>query len=393
MEKKRILQIFFIAVIVIAIALSFWLLPFFSEVYNYTIENAFPNLSFNNPIGIYDANDGTNRLFVVEQGGIIWTFNNNRNENMKYEFLDLSDMIATGGEQGLLGMAFHPNYEINGYLYLYYTQIATGDSVISRFKVNASDPNMANKSSDFEIIPPIAQPFPNHNGGQISFGLDGYLYVALGDGGSSGDPYGNGQNRTTLLGSILRVDVDSGSPYSIPSDNPFYNNMDGYREEIYAFGFRNPWRFSFDTDTGNLWVADVGENSWEEIDIVESGNNYGWNAKEGYEDFNPGVNDTNIEPPIFVYANTGDNIAITGGYVYRGLEMLGLLGKYIYADYGSGRIWALSYSSEIVTGNQLLIDTNLNIASFGIDKENNLYICSLDGNIYKLNEVARYFCF
>jgi len=247
---------------------------------------------------------------------------------------------------------------------------------------------MANKSSEFEIIPPINQPFSNHNGGQISFGPDGYLYIALGDGGGTGDPFGNAQNRANLLGNILRIDVDSGSPYSIPLDNPFYNNMDGFREEIYAFGFRNPWRFSFDNNTGNLWVADVGQESWEEINIVESGKNYGWNAKEGYTDFNPGVNVTSTEPPIYVYANAGLDISITGGYIYRGLELTGLSGKYIYADFGSGKIWALSYNSSNVIGNELLIDTNFNIPSFGIDNDKNLYICSFDGNIYILNELA-----
>ncbi|TFF84223.1 MAG: glucose sorbosone dehydrogenase [Promethearchaeota archaeon] len=389
MKKKWILLIFLIIIIIIAgIAVGFLILPLLNIAYTYSVENAFPNLSFNNPVGIYDANDGTDRLFVVEQGGIIWTFNNNRNEIDKYKFLDISDQIVTGGERGLLGLAFHPNYEVNGYLYVYYTKLGTGESVISRFKVNVSDQNMVNKSSEFEIIPPINQPFSNHNGGQISFGPDGYLYIALGDGGGTGDPFGNAQNRANLLGNILRIDVDSGSPFSIPLDNPFYNNMDGFREEIYAFGFRNPWRFSFDNNTGNLWVADVGQESWEEINIVESGKNYGWNAKEGYADFNPGVNVTSTEPPIYVYANAGPDISITGGYIYRGLELTGLSGKYIYADFGSGKIWALSYNSGNVIENELLIDTNFNIPSFGIDNDKNLYICSFDGNIYILNELA-----
>jgi glucose/arabinose dehydrogenase len=354
--------------------------------YAYTAENAYPNLKFTNPVGIYDANDGTDRLFVVEQGGIIWTFNNSRDETIKYRFLDISDLISMGGERGLLGLAFHPNYDINGYFFVYYTKIGTGASIISRFTVNSSHPNMANKSSEVEILPPIPQPYPNHNAGQISFGPDGYLYIALGDGGGSGDPNGNGQNRATLLGSILRIDVDSDSPYSIPVDNPFNNNTDGYREEIYAFGFRNPWRFSFDAVSGNLWVADVGQNSWEEIDIVENGKNYGWNAKEGNTDFILGVNVTNVEPPIFAYANAGEDIAITGGFVYRGSRLVGLTGKYIYADYGSGKIWALSYDSGSFSGNELLIDTTFNIPSFGIDNQNNLYLCSFDGNIYRLNE-------
>ncbi|TFG27094.1 MAG: glucose sorbosone dehydrogenase [Promethearchaeota archaeon] len=387
MKKITILIILISVIIIIGIGFLIWLLPLFKMNYNYHVENAFPNLSFTDPIGVYDANDGTNRLFVLEQGGLIWTFNNNRNANTKQKFLDIADLIVSGGERGLLGLAFHPNYEINGYLYVYYTKIGTGQSIISRFTVNASDPNMANKSSEFEIMPPINQPYINHNGGQISFGPDGYLYIALGDGGSSEDPDGNGQDRTTLLGSILRIDVNSVLSYTIPIDNPYYNNMNGYAEEIYAFGFRNPWRFSFDTVTGNLWATDVGESSWEEIDIVKNGKNYGWNAKEGFEDLNPGVNDTDIEPPVFVYANAGEDIAITGGFVYRGSRLTGLIGKYIYADYGSGKIWALTYASEKVTANELLVDTTLNIPSFGTDNDNRLYICSLNGNIYILNQI------
>ena len=388
MKKKTILIILISVIIIIGIGFTIWLLPLLNINYSYSVEDAFPNLSFTDPIGIYDANDGTSRLFVLEQGGVIWTFNNDRNTNIKYKFLDITDLIVSGGERGLLGLAFHPNYESNGHLYVYYTKIGTGDSVISRFTVNTSDPNIANKSSEFEIMPPIIQPYINHNGGQISFGPDGYLYIALGDGGGSEDPDGNGQDRSTMLGSILRIDVDSGPPYSIPNDNPYYNNMDGYAEEIYAFGFRNPWRFSFDTDTGDLWAADVGENSWEEIDVVQSGKNYGWKAKEGFEDLNPGTNVTNVEPPLYVYANAGDNIAVTGGFVYHGSRLMGLTDKYIYGDYGSGKIWALTYSSGSVTGNELLVDTLFNIPSFGIDSTNELYICSSDGNIYILDELS-----
>jgi len=354
--------------------------------YNYNVEVAFPNLMFTKPVGIYDPDDGTNRLFVVEQGGIIWVFNNTKNEVDKEKYLDISDLISSGGERGLLGLAFHPNYELNGFFYVYYIKTGSGDSVISRFKVNASDSNLVNKSSEFLILS-VAQPYPNHNGGQISFGPDGYLYVALGDGGSSGDPLGYGQNRGTLLGSILRIDVDSGSPYSIPLDNPFYGNINGYNEEIFAFGFRNPWRFSFDSITGELWAGDVGQSSWEEVDIVESGKNYGWNAKEGNHDFNAGTNATKVEPPIFEYANFGEDISITGGFVYRGSELTDLYGKYIYADYGSGKIWALTHSSGVFVNNTLLVDTDFQIPSFGTDANNKLYICSFDGNIYILNEI------
>jgi len=359
---------------------------FFFRNYNYNLEVAFPNLTFNSPVGLYDSGDGTNRLFVVEQGGKIWVFNNNINENERILYLDISDLISTGGERGLLGFAFHPNYGINGFFYVYYTKTGSGDSKISRFKVNMTDSNLANKSSELKILE-VPQPFGNHNGGQLSFGQDGYLYIALGDGGGSGDPSGHGQDRTTLLGAILRIDIDSGTPYTIPMDNPFYNNINGYKEEIFAFGFRNPWRFSFDPTTGNLWAGDVGQNSWEEIDIVESGRNYGWNSKEGNHNFNPGSNVTEIEPPVHEYSSLGVENAITGGFVYRGAELTGLYGNYIYADYGSGKIWALDYKNGMVVKNTLLIDSNLVIPSFGVDSNNELYICAFDGNIYKLNQI------
>jgi glucose/arabinose dehydrogenase len=245
--------------------------------------------------------------------------------------------------------------------------------------------NLANSSSEF-TIKEIPQPFANHNGGQIAFGPDGYLYIALGDGGSFGDPSGHGQNRMTLLGSILRIDVDSGTPYSIPSDNPFEGNSDGYQEEIYAFGFRNPWRFSFDSSTGTLFAGDAGESSREEINIVTNGSNYGWSTKEGSLDYDPGTNVTEMVGPLYEYNHSlGD--AIIGGFVYRGAALNGLTGKYIYGDWGSGRIWALSYSGETVLGNIELVDTNLTLLSFGVDSSNELFICATNGDIYKLVEI------
>jgi glucose/arabinose dehydrogenase len=350
--------------------------------YEYNIQEAFENLIFSNPVGIYDPGDDTNRLFVVEQDGRILVFNNNENTTNYQIFLDISIQIAAGGEKGLLGLAFHPNYTINGFFYVYYITATTEDSVLSRFRVNSTDINKANKSSE-AILLTIPQPYPNHNGGQISFGPDGYLYIALGDGGGTGDPDENGQNRQTLLGSILRIDVDSGFPYSIPNDNPFYGNINGWAEEIFAFGFRNPWRFSFDPTTGNLWTGDVGQSLWEEIDIVEKDKNYGWNTKEGFHDYNPDTNVTILKDPIYEYDHSLGR-SITGGYVYRGSILNELFGKYIYGDFISGRIWALEYSGGIVLNNTELIDTDLNISSFGIDTNNELFICAFDGNIYKL---------
>ncbi|MFX0179443.1 MAG: PQQ-dependent sugar dehydrogenase [Candidatus Hodarchaeota archaeon] len=381
--KKKLISIFLITIIIV-IGVGIVIFLNFQPLgnYEYSIQNAFPNLIFNKPVGIYDPGDNTNRLFVVEQDGKIKVFENDANTSDYQVFLDLSVDVTTGGEQGLLGLAFHPDYDMNGYFYVYYIESGTGDSVISRFKVSSTDPNHANKSSKALILK-IGQPYPNHNGGQIHFGPDGYLYIALGDGGGSGDPSGHGQNRHTVLGSILRIDINSTFPYEIPNDNPFFGNMHGWAEEIFAFGFRNPWRFSFDPITGLLWAGDVGQSSREEIDIVAKGKNYGWNTKEGSHHFNPGTNVTGLEDPIYEYNHTL-GISITGGHVYRGTTITELIGKYIYADFGSGRIWALEYSGGVVVNNRELIDTDLNIPSFGIDANNELYICAFDGNIYKL---------
>jgi len=389
MEKKQTLVLGIIIIIIIAFSLgTIFLLNIFPTTQtppsnDYGLETAFPNLTFNSPVGLYDPNDGTNRLFVVEQGGKIYSYQNNLNTTTKNIFLDLSSDISTGGERGLLGLAFHPNYSSNGYFYVDYTDEGTGNTILSRFKVNNTNINIANKSSE-ETILEVVQPYSNHKFGQIQFGSDGYLYISLGDGGGAGDPDENGQDRTTKLGSILRIDIDSTFPYAIPNDNPFYNNTNGWAEEIFAFGLRNPWRFSFDSQTGDLWAADVGQNNWEEIDIIEKGKNYGWDVKEGthfYED--PGSNVTNMVDPIYEYSHA-EGISITGGYVYRGLILTSLMGKYIYADYGTGKIWALEYSEETVIKNSLLVDSSLSIPSFGVDSNDELYICAFDGLIYKL---------
>ncbi len=387
LKKKLILVILIIVIIAVGVGIVF-LLNFQGatlKIYSYEIQNAFPDLTFNRPVGIYDPEDGSNRLFVVEQDGRIIVFENHENTSNYQVFLDLKDRILYGGERGLLGLTFHPNYTLNGYFFIYYSETGTGDSILSRIKVNSSDPNIANKSSEI-ILVKISQPYSNHNGGQISFGPDGYLYIALGDGGGNGDPASNGQNRKTLLGSILRIDVDSAFPYAIPTDNPFYNNSEGWVEEIFAFGFRNPWRFSFDGNTGSLWAADVGQSSWEEIDVVEKGKNYGWNTMEGTHDFNLGTNVSQLVDPLYEYSHSLGN-SITGGYVYRGSILTDLIGKYIYADYVSGRIWALEYSEGNVVNNTELIDTDLQIPSFGVDAHNELYICAFDGNVYKLIQI------
>jgi hypothetical protein len=234
------------------------------------------------------------------------------------------------------------------------------------------------------VILEVEQPFANHNGGQLAFGPDGYLYIGLGDGGSGGDPLGNGQNLEVLLGKILRIDVDSasmGRNYAIPGDNPFVDNSLGYREEIYAFGFRNPWRFCFDVETDRLWVADVGQSQIEEIDLVEKGKNYGWNIMEGSLPY-AGGDQEELELPVWEYGHD-EGTAVIGGYVYRGPTEAALFGAYIYGDYGTGRIWALTLSENGTPTNKLLNDTSLNILSFGVDNNLELYICGSDGRIYR----------
>ena len=246
------------------------------------IVDAFPNLNFDQPVDIQSPKDGTNRIFVLSQPGIVFVFDNDAKTKTKKVFLDIRNKVLYGGEQGLLGLAFHPNFKSNGFFYLDYTIDNPRRTVVSRFRVSAKDPNKADPGSEV-ILFEVEQPYSNHNGGQISFGPDGYLYVSLGDGGSGGDPKNNAQNLKSLLGKILRIDVDkksNGKNYSIPDDNPFKGNKNGNKEEIFAFGLRNVWRFSFDKK-GNLWAADVGQNEWEELNIIEKGKNYGWRIMEG----------------------------------------------------------------------------------------------------------------
>jgi hypothetical protein len=353
---------------------------------SYTVEKAFPFLSFDRPVGIYHAGDQTDRLFVVEQKGVVQVFSNNENTSTTEVFLDIQSKVIYSGEMGLLGLAFHPNYSDNGYLYVDYTAAGSGDTIIERYTVDSGDPNKVDTTTQMPILE-VIQPYTNHNGGQLVFGPDGYLYIAMGDGGGTGDPSGNGQNLANLLGSILRIDVDTpsgGLNYSIPNDNPFVDNLMGYKEEIFAYGLRNPWRFSFDSVTGWLWTGDVGQNRLEEIDIIDKGKNYGWNIMEGSLCYTiPGCNTTGLELPIWEYDHD-EGRSVTGGFVYRGSRLTSLVGKYVYADYVNGRIWSLDYSDLDNPINMLLIDTDLKIPTFGVDEQNNLYLCAFDGSIYRV---------
>jgi len=352
--------------------------------------NAFPNLSFQDPVGIYHSGDNTNRIFVLEQEGRIKVFDNNSNVTSSTIFLDIRSIVDQDGgytEEGLLGLAFHPNYDENGYFFVNYTEHNPRRNVIARYSVSDNNPNQADEESSF-IILEVNQPYTNHNGGQLSFGPDGYLYIIFGDGGSSGDPLGHGQNLSTLLGSLIRIDINNpsnGLNYGIPSDNPFIIPL-AARDEIYAYGLRNMWRFSWDFETGLLWGADVGQNAYEEIDIIYSGLNYGWNTMEGNHCYPIGSNcdSSGLEPPIWEYELYVDGVcSITGGYVYRGNDLYNLIGKYIYGDWCTGDIWALTYFDNGEVENEHLLNTGINITTFGLDELNELLFCGNE-SLYKI---------
>jgi glucose/arabinose dehydrogenase len=367
------------------------------------------------PTVLTNAEDLSNRLFVAEQTGKIKIIENG--ELLSTPFLDLSKkMVKVNSiydERGLLGLVFHPSYETNGKFFVYYSAPKTGaginhESIIAEYLVS-SDPNIADPNSE-QIIYRVDEPEMNHNGGQLAFGPDGYLYIGLGDGGGAGDQHGtigNGQNINTSLGKILRIDVDSGTPYAIPSDNPFVG-IDGL-DEIYAYGFRNPFRFSFDQDTGRLFVADVGQDNWEEIDIVEKGGNYGWAIMEGNHPFNIsiaeqlGINISSLKYPIFDYShNVGHSVI--GGFVYRGNQSASLTGKYVFGDWSSGYLKAdgkLYYLEENETGSWQRYEFKLSknkplhrfILGFGEDENGEIYIIttrffgsfSRSGEVWQIN--------
>ena len=318
--------------------------------------------------------DGSGRLFVIEKAGRIRILQ--KDQLVYAPFLDISDRVgSTGNEQGLLGLAFHPQYAQNGRLFVNYTD-TNGHDVIARYQVS-SDPNSADPNSEVRLLQ-IDDPFPNHNGGVLAFGPDGYLYSGLGDGGSQGDPFGNGQNTKALLGKILRLDVNSAEPFAVPADNPFGN-------EVWAYGLRNPWRFSFDKSTGDLYIGDVGQNTWEEIDFLAKGSpggtNFGWNFREGAHDYKGGGPQGMVEP-VAEYSHSEGGCSVTGGYVYRG-SMPEWNGIYLYGDYCTGKIWGLIHS-ENGWQSQMLFDLDVTITSFGQDQAGELYLLSDNGGVYRL---------
>ena len=330
------------------------------------------------PVLLTHAGDHSQRLFIIEQAGRIRIMEQER--LLPTPFLDISDKVNFGGERGLLGVAFHPHYRQNGRVFVNYTREPDGATVISEFQISNA-PNQIKPSE--RIILLIPQPYGNHNGGMIAFGPDGFLYIATGDGGAGGDPGNRGQNQKELLGKILRIDIDHEAPYSIPTTNPFVNRHHG--QEIFAWGFRNPWRFSFDKMTGTLWAADVGQNQWEEINRVQKGKNYGWRIMEGLHCFRPSndCHTAGLSLPIAEYAHESGRCSITGGYVYRGQQVPHLQGTYIFGDYCSGEIMGLVEKRVTV-----LLSTDLRISSFGEDGDGELYVVDHRGGIYRITHAT-----
>jgi glucose/arabinose dehydrogenase len=350
---------------------------------------------FVRPVDITHAGD--ERLFVVEQRGMIHVLDA-QGQRLPTPFLDIRSRVnSSASERGLLGLAFHPNYAQNGYFYVNYTNLS-GHTRIARFQVSAGNANVANPDSEL-IIMGVNQPYSNHNAGDLNFGPDGYLYFGLGDGGSGGDPQNYSQNRQSLLGKMIRIDVNNGSPYAIPADNPFINDA-ATLNEIWAIGLRNPWKFSFDRLTGDMWIGDVGQNAWEEIDFQPAGSpggqNYGWRCYEGNNSYNTGgcQSAPNYVAPVHSYANNFSNgCSVTGGIVYRGSAYPDLYGHYVYADYCSGRIWSLFPNSSGAYSNRLLLQgAASNYVSFGEDHQGELYLCALSsGTIFRMRELCSSF--
>ncbi|MBP1465262.1 PQQ-dependent sugar dehydrogenase [Candidatus Chloroploca sp. M-50] len=341
---------------------------------------------FRNPTHITNAGDGTGRLFVVEQAGAIWIVQDG--VRLEEPLLDLTELVGSqGSEQGLLSVAFHPQFRENGFLFVNYTD-RNGTTVVARYTLSA-DPNRADPASA-TILMTIDQPAANHNGGLLKFGPDGYLYIGTGDGGASGDPWNNAQTLSTLLGKLLRIDVDSNEPYAVPANNPFID-ADPARSEIWAYGLRNPWRFSFDRATGDLYLADVGQNALEEVHVQPAsslgGENYGWKIMEGDRCFNASSCDqTGLELPVFVYphGSAEGGCSITGGYVYRGRAFPQLNGVYVFTDFCTGNLWG-TYGDGVGWETALLGRVDLRITSFGEDEAGELYLVDrAGGGVYRL---------
>jgi glucose/arabinose dehydrogenase len=353
-------------------------------------QRVFAGVTLSAPTALRQAPNDATRWFALNQAGVVTVFANDPANATGSIFLNINDgRVQCCGEAGLLGIAFHPDFSTNGEVFVSYT--APGlTSRISRFR--SFDGNLTLDATSEEILLTVTQPAGNHNGGDLHFGPDGFLYIGFGDGGSAGDPGGNGQNTTTLLGAILRIDVDTVGGYGIPPGNPFAGNAPSVQgicgascPEIYAWGFRNPWRFSFDSVTGELWVGDVGQGAWEEVDRVSVGQNYGWNTREGAHCYSPssGCSTAGLTDPITEYDHSL-GVSITGGYVYRGAAIPGLQGQYVFGDFGSGRIWSVPADSPIGTTPTQLADTSHSIAAFAEGVDGELYVVDYGGSIHQI---------
>lgn len=351
----------------------------------YRLEEVARGISF--PVLATHAGDGSGRLFIVSQRGQIHILKDG--VLLQRPFLDIRTLVSCCGERGLLGLSFHPSYEQNGYFFIYYTDLQ-GDIIIARYRVS-SDPDVAEPQEDRRLLRIAHRTYPNHNGGHIAFGPDGYLYIAVGDGGGAGDPFRAGQDVNTYLGKILRVDVDGQAPYAIPPTNPFVNKPG--LDEIWAYGLRNPWRFSFDRETGDLYIGDVGQNALEEIDFEPAGSpgglNYGWSVMEGSRCFRPSTNcnQTGLTLPIHEYAHPPRRCAsVTGGYVYRGRQLPELVGTYIFGDYCLNTIWGLTRNADGQWTQVTLLEPLFQggLSSFGEDEDGELYVIDIAQYVYRL---------
>jgi glucose/arabinose dehydrogenase len=393
------------------------------------LKSAYPNLKFNRPLAMIEAPDGTHREFVLEQDGHIWILPADHNGSDPKLFLDISDRRPfVDNEEGLLSLAFHPQFKTNGKFYIFYSHpSAPKHTILAEWQVSKTDANKADPTTERVLLKVRKEQRNwNHNGGTILFGQDGYLYLSIGDGGAGYDPRDAAQKLNNLYGKIIRIDVNSktdGLEYGIPKDNPFVDiskqgdlkadpldqSANVTRQEIWAYGVRNPWRMSFDRETGELWAGEVGQDLWEEVDIIKKGGNYGWSAREGFHVLNqhgrPNHEVRGSEPidPIIEYAhnqnlaadskfpNHGIGVSITGGYVYRGKKIPALRGVYVYADFQMGTIWGLRYENGKLTADDVLVPGNpkRNIPSFAEDSNGELYVVSFDGTIYDIVEAGK----
>ncbi|MCI0504467.1 MAG: PQQ-dependent sugar dehydrogenase [Gammaproteobacteria bacterium] len=347
------------------------------------LQRVFKDVRMDAIVFLTQAPEDDRYWYAVEKAGRVLRFENKAAVAESSIFVDITDRVDAGpSEAGLLGMAFHPQFRTNGYVYLSYTGNDAGlKSYISRFK-SLDSGNSLSTDTEKRLLE-VAQPYSNHNGGNILFGPDGFFYIGLGDGGAGGDPKGHGQNTQTLLGSLLRIDVDKGDPYAIPAGNPFVNSNKGL-PAIFAWGLRNPWRWSFDRATGKLWLADVGQDNWEEVNIVEKPGNFGWNGKEGKHCYKTAhCENPEYIDPVIEYSHA-EGCSITGGYVYRGRQIPELNGIYLYADFCSGKLWGARDAGNGVYESFQLLDTGLNISSFAQGHDGEIYILHFMGEVYRL---------